>query len=173
MVNHGLSTGMLFLCVGMMYERRHTREISEYGGITKVMPKFAVLFTIAMLASVGLPGLNGFVGEYLTLFGSFQSKFLSTTWYSILSASGVIFAAVYLLWMFQRVMFGTNDNPHNQHLKDLSKREYAMLIPMVIFIVWIGVYPKTFMQFSENSTKALVGKLEILKFGTSAYQISK
>jgi NADH-quinone oxidoreductase subunit M len=85
----------------------------------------------------------------------------------------VIFAAVYLLWMFQRVMFGTNDNPHNQHLKDLSKREYAMLIPMVIFIVWIGVYPKTFMQFSENSTKALVGKLEILKFGTSAYQISK
>ncbi|HRI32022.1 MAG TPA: NADH-quinone oxidoreductase subunit M, partial [Candidatus Kapabacteria bacterium] len=173
MVNHGLSTGMLFLCVGMMYERRHTREISEYGGITKVMPKFAVLFTIAMLASVGLPGLNGFVGEYLTLFGSFQSKFLSTTWYSILSASGVIFAAVYLLWMFQRVMFGTNDNPHNQHLKDLSKREYAMLIPMVIFIVWIGVYPKSFMQFSENSTKALVGKLETLKFGTSAYQISK
>lgn len=173
MVNHGLSTGMLFLCVGMMYERRHTREISEYGGITKVMPKFAVLFTIAMLASVGLPGLNGFVGEYLTLFGSFQSKFLSTQWYSILSASGVIFAAVYLLWMFQRVMFGTNDNPHNHQLKDLSKREYAMLIPLVIFIVWIGVYPKTFMQYSEKSTQALVGKVETIKFGSSSYQTAK
>ena len=169
MVNHGLSTGMLFLCVGVLYERRHTREISDFGGITNVMPKFAVLFTIAMMASVGLPGLNGFVGEYLTLFGSFQSKFLNNPWFSILSASGVIFAAVYLLWMFQRVMFGTNDNPKNHGLTDLTRSEYWQLIPLVIFIVWIGVYPKTFLSRTELYAQTLVGSIEKTVLGTSAY----
>jgi NADH-quinone oxidoreductase subunit M len=169
MVNHGLSTGMLFLCVGVLYERRHTREIGDFGGITKVMPKFAVMFTIAMMASVGLPGLNGFIGEYLTLFGSFQSKFLNNPWFSIFSASGVIFAAVYLLWMFQRVMFGTNDNPKNHTLTDLTKSEYWQLVPLVIFIVWIGVYPKTFLSRSELYAQTLVGSIEKTVFGTSAY----
>ncbi|MFZ9815196.1 MAG: complex I subunit 4 family protein, partial [Candidatus Kapaibacteriota bacterium] len=169
MVNHGLSTGMLFLCVGVLYERRHTREISDFGGITKVMPKFAVMFTIAMMASVGLPGLNGFVGEYLTLFGSFQSKFLNNPWFSILSASGVIFAAVYLLWMFQRVMFGTNDNPKNHGLTDLTKSEYWQLVPLVIFIVWIGIYPKTFLSRTELYAQTLVGTIEKTVLGTSAY----
>lgn len=156
MVNHGLSTGMLFLCVGVMYERRHTREISEYGGITKVMPRFAVMFAIAMFASVGLPGLNGFVGEYLTLLGAFQSPVLHSWSYAIISASGVIFAAVYLLWMFQRVMFGPITNSENLSLRDLNRSEYWQLVPLVIFIVWIGVAPRTFMNLSEASVKALV-----------------
>lgn len=160
MVNHGLSTPMLFLCVGVIYDRRHTREISEYGGIARVMPIYTVLFAIAMFASVGLPGLNGFVGEYLTLIGAFVSLVYNNTLFAILSATGVIFAAVYLLWMWQRVMFGTNDNPENQNLQDVTKQEMWQMIPLVVFIVWIGVYPGTFLKFTEASTRALVGKIE-------------
>jgi NADH-quinone oxidoreductase subunit M len=171
MVNHGLSTGMLFLCVGVLYERRHTREISEFGGIARVMPAFTVFFAIAMLASVGLPGLNGFVGEYLTLLGAFKSPFLNSWAYTIVGATGVIFAAVYLLWMFQRVMYGTNDNPQNQNLKDLTKREWWTLAPIVLFIVWIGVFPRTFLNVSENSTRALVNKLEYIKTGKTLYKL--
>ena len=156
MVNHGISTPMLFLCVGVLYERRHTREIADYGGITKVMPKFAVLFAIAMFASVGLPGLNGFVGEFLTLLGAFKSPILGSWTYAIISASGVIFAAVYLLWMFQRVMFGTNDNPENHHLRDLNRREYWQLVPLAALAIWLGVQPGTLMNFSEKSVRAVV-----------------
>lgn len=159
MVNHGLSTGMLFLCVGALYERRHTREIADYGGITSVMPRFAVLFALAMFASVGLPGLNGFVGEFLTLLGAYTSPVLNNPMYAIVSASGVIFAAVYLLWMFQRVMFGTNDNPENRHLRDLTASEYWQLVPLAVFIIWIGVAPRHFMHFSESSVKAVVERV--------------
>lgn len=171
MVNHGLSTGMLFLCVGVLYERRHTRDIAEFGGITKVMPKFAVLFTIAMFASVGLPGLNGFVGEFLTLLGAYKSQFLNNPWLAVVGTSGVIFAAVYLLWLFQRVMYGPLENPANTTLKDLSHAEYWQLIPITIFIFWIGVYPKTFMGMSEMSTQALIGKLETIKFGKTSFPL--
>ena len=171
MVNHGLSTGMLFLLVGMIYERRHTREISEYGGIARVMPAYTVFFAIAMFASVGLPGLNGFVGEFLTLLGAFNSPFLNSWSYTIIAATGVIFAAVYLLWMFQRVMFGDNHNPKNHQLKDINKREWLILVPMVLFIVWIGVHPGTFMNYSENSTKGLVNKLYEKKFGVKMYNL--
>jgi len=171
MVNHGLSTGMLFLCVGIIYERRHTREIAEFGGIARIMPAFTVFFAIAMLASVGLPGLNGFVGEFLTLLGAFKSPFLGSYWYAIIAASGVIFAAVYLLWMFQRVMFGTVENPANSHLPDVTKREWTTLVPIVFFIVWLGVYPSTFLKLSENSTRKLVNKLELLKFGKERYEL--
>ena len=160
MINHGLSTGMLFICVGILYERRHTREISEYGGIASIMPHYAVFFAIAMFASVGLPLLNGFVGEYLTLVGAFISPIYDTPVFAILGATGVIFAAVYLLWMWQRVMFGTNDNPKNQSLKDINKREWLILVPIVIFIVWIGVYPKAFTSWSEQSTQKLINKIE-------------
>jgi len=171
MINHGLSTGMLFLCVGCLYERRHTREISEYGGIAKVMPIFAVFFAIAMFASVGLPMLNGFVGEFLTLLGAFNSPFYDNIIYAVLGATGVIFAAVYLLWMWQRVMFGTNDNPANHNLKDISKREWTILLPLTILIFWIGIYSKPFTSFSENSTRALVNKLELIKFDRTTYNL--
>jgi NADH-quinone oxidoreductase subunit M len=155
MVNHGLSTGALFLIVGMIYERRHTREIVEFGGLAKVMPVFSTFFMIVSLSSIGLPGLNGFVGEFLILIGSFQSPFLSQ-WFTIFAASGVIFAAIYLLWMYQRVIFGNITNPLNQNLLDLSKREIAVLVPVLIFIVWIGVYPNTFLKQSASTTKQIV-----------------
>ena len=171
MVNHGLSTPMLFLCVGVIYDRRHTREISEYGGIARVMPIYTVLFAIAMFASVGLPGLNGFVGEYLTLIGAFVSPVYNNTLFAILSATGVIFAAVYLLWMWQRVMFGTNDNPENQNLQDVTKQELWQMIPLVVFIVWIGVYPGTFLKFTEASTRALVGKIEAVNSIAPRYNV--
>lgn len=167
MVNHGLSTGMLFLCVGILYERRHTREISEFGGVARVMPKFAVFFAIAMLASVGLPGLNGFIGEYLTLIGAFNSPILDSWWFTIIGSTGVILAAVYLLWMYQRVMYGKINNPKNEGLKDLSKREFAMLVPVVVFIVWIGIYPKTFLGLTEQYTRGLVNKIYYIKDATS------
>ncbi|GIV54060.1 MAG: NADH:ubiquinone oxidoreductase subunit M [Candidatus Kapaibacterium sp.] len=159
MVNHGLSTGMLFLCVGVLYERRHTRDIAEYGGIASVMPRFAVLFAIAMLASVGLPGLNGFVGEFLTLLGGFRSPYLDSWAYSIVAATGVIFAAVYLLWMFQRVMYGKLTNPANEGLADVRVQELWTLVPIVIVMVWIGVYPRPFLNASAKSTQAIVEKV--------------
>ena len=156
MINHGLSTGALFLIVGMVYERRHTRLISEFGGLSKVMPLFAVFFMIFTLSSIGLPGLNGFIGEFLILLGSF-GKF---TWYTVFAASGVIFAAVYMLWMFQRVMFGEVTNPKNLVLKDIDSREIAVLVPLLIFVVWIGVYPNTFLRPMEPSVKNFLQHVE-------------
>lgn len=162
MINHGLSTGALFLIVGMIYERRHTRLIAEFGGLSKVMPLFAVFFMIFTLSSIGLPGLNGFVGEFLILLGTFVK--IKTQWmfglYAVLAASGVIFAAVYMLWMFQRVMFGEVTNPKNLGLKDLCAREVAVLVPLVIFCVWIGVYPNTFLRPMEPAVKEFIAQVE-------------
>lgn len=160
MVNHGLSTGMLFLLIGMIYERRHTRAIADYGGIIRVMPAYGVFFGIAMFSSIGLPGLNGFIGEFLTLKGAFDSPFLNSFWYTIFGTTGVIFAAVYLLWMYQRVFLGELDKEENKSLTDLTKREWTMLVPLVIFIVWIGVYSKPFMEISAASTEKLINKIE-------------
>ena len=149
MINHGLSTGALFLIVGMLYERRHTRMIADFGGLSKVMPVFAVFFMIVTLSSIGLPGLNGFVGEFLILLGTFKSNPV----YAIFAATGVIFAAVYMLWMFQRVMFGEVTKEENRQLKDLSIREIGVLLPVLVFIFWIGIYPKTFLSKTETSIK--------------------
>jgi NADH-quinone oxidoreductase subunit M len=156
MINHGLSTGALFLIVGMIYERRHTRLIAEFGGLSKPMPLFAVFFMIFTLSSIGLPGLNGFVGEFLILLGAFK------VWkvYVVFAASGVIFAAVYMLWMFQRVMFGEVTNPKNKHLKDLSAREVLVLVPILIFVVWIGVYPNTFLKPMEPAVNNFIQQVE-------------
>jgi len=156
MINHGLSTGALFLIVGMIYERRHTRLIAEFGGLSKVMPLFAVFFMIFTLSSVGLPGLNGFVGEFLILLGAFKVYPV----YAIISASGVIFAAVYMLWMFQRVMFGVVTNPKNRVLEDMSGREVLVLMPLLIFVVWIGVYPNTFLKPMEPAVKNFIQQVE-------------
>lgn len=156
MINHGLSTGALFMIVGVLYERRHTKKIADFGGIMKVMPVFSVIFMIIIFSSIGLPGLNGFVGEFLILLGSFYSTNLGTNVYSIVSTTAVILAAVYLLWMFQRVMLGPIDNERNKDLTDLSKMEILSFVPIIIFIVWIGVHPNTFLSKTEASVKKIV-----------------
>jgi len=156
MINHGLSTGALFLLVGIIYERTHTREISDYGGIAKIVPVFSFALMFASLSSVGLPGLNGFVGEFLILIGSFKSPVLNSWWYTVFAASGVILAAVYLLWMYQRVVFGEVKNPKLDGIADMNKREMIVLLPIFIFIVWIGIYPSTFLNVSKESSKKII-----------------
>ena len=155
MVSHGLSTGALFLLVGMIYERRHTRLISDFGGLWAVIPAFSAVFLIAVLSSVGLPGLNGFVGEFLILVGAFQvNRTLAA-----LATAGIIFAAVYLLWMYQRVIFGEVTHPENRTLRDLTPREWALMAPVLLFIVWIGVYPVAFTGKMEATVDALIAQV--------------
>src|SRR5512132_3677146 len=164
MINHGLSTGALFLIVGMLYERRHTRLIADYGGLWKVVPALSVLMLIVALSSLGLPGLNGFVGEFLVLLGAFQvNRTLAA-----LATTGIIFAAVYLLWMYQRVFFGTITNDANRHLRDLSVREWAVLLPILVLIVWIGVYPGSFTGMTEASAHALIAQVQSKAAATAA-----
>jgi NADH-quinone oxidoreductase subunit M len=155
MLNHGLSTGALFLLVGMLYDRRHTREIGDFGGVTKVMPMFAAFFLVVSLSSIGLPGLNGFVGEFLVLLGAFQTIPI----FAIIGALGVILAAVYMLWMYQRVMFGEVTHAVNKQLTDLTLREVVVLVPVVLVIVWIGLYPQPFLRRMEASTRAIVERV--------------
>ncbi len=156
MVNHGISTGALFLLVGILYERRHTRLISEYGGLSKVLPLYAACFMIITLSSIGLPGLNGFVGEFLILVGAFKPMRA----FAVVAASGVIFAAVYMLWMYQRVMFGEVTNEKNLRLPDMNAREVAYMLPLLVFVFWIGVYPQTFLRKMDASVAALVTQVE-------------
>ena len=155
MINHGLSTGALFFLIGVIYDRRHTRLISEYGGLAKVMPKYATIFLIVALSSIGLPGLNGFVGEFLILVGAFKANAA----FGVIGATGVILAAVYLLWMYQRVFFGEVTNDANKKLLDLTTREMVILCSLLLFIVWIGVHPGTFTSVSENAVKFVAGKV--------------
>jgi NADH-quinone oxidoreductase subunit M len=152
MVNHGLSTGALFLLVGMIYERRHSRLIADFGGLWAVVPVFSASFLFVTLSSIGLPGLNGFVGEFPILLGAFQVHRLS----AVLATSGIIFAAVYMLWMYQRVFFGEVRHPENRQVTDLDARELAALIPILLLILWIGVYPKPFLGVTEASVAELI-----------------
>jgi NADH-quinone oxidoreductase subunit M len=140
----------------MLYERRHTRLISEFGGLWTPVPALSVLFLIVVLSSLGLPGLNGFVGEFLVLLGAFQVNPLLAT----VASTGIIFAAVYLLWMYQRVVFGVVTKEANRHLPDLSGREWAILLPILLFIGWIGVYPSTFTGLTEVSVQALIAEVQ-------------
>jgi NADH-quinone oxidoreductase subunit M len=153
MLNHGVSTGALFLIVGFIYERRHTRQISDFGGLAKQMPVFATMFMIVTFSSIGLPGTNGFVGEFLVLLGAFES---SMRWYAIIATSGVILSAVYMLWMFQRVMFGELKNPKNQVLKDLNAREVAIMLPLLFLIFFMGVYPRPFIDSMAPSIERMI-----------------
>jgi hypothetical protein len=157
MINHGLSTGALFLIVGMLYERRHTRMIEDFGGLARTIPVCTAFFLIVTLSSIGLPGLNGFVGEFLILVGTFRVNIL----YAALATSGVILAAVYMLWMFQRVMFGTVTHEANRRLADLSGREVAVLVPVILCIIWIGIYPRPFLLPMEASVKQLLAQVHI------------
>jgi len=160
MVNHGLSTGALFLLVGVVYERRHTRMIKDFGGLSKVMPLFAIMFMVVTLSSIGLPGLNGFVGEFLILLGTYNAVHPWAKLYAGIGVIGVILAAVYMLWMYQRVMFGPLDKEENRGLKDLNIREIVYLLIVLVFIVWIGVYPKTFLGKTEATVKYYVTQIE-------------
>ena len=158
MLNHGISTGALFLIVGFIYERRHTRLITDFGGLSKQMPIFATVFMIVTFSSVGLPGTNGFVGEFLILLGAFESQLRLWT---IIATSGVILSAVYMLWVFQRVMFGELDNPKNQKLLDLNAREIAIMIPLLVMIFFMGLYPKPIIDKMDPAIKKLVAQVRI------------
>jgi NADH-quinone oxidoreductase subunit M len=155
MVNHGLSTGALFLIVGLIYDRRHTRLISELGGLSKQMPVYATLFAIIMLSSMGLPGLNGFIGEFLILVGAFKANYL----WAAFAVSGIVLGAAYMLWLYQRTMFGALENPKNAALQDLSPREMTTLVPIVIMCFWIGLYPSPFLRRMAASVNSILARI--------------
>ncbi len=160
MINHGLSTGALFLIVGMIYERRHTREMDDFGGLWKVMPIYGALTLIVTLSSMGLPGLNGFVGEFSILLGAFGSEAIGSPIYAGFAAAGVIMAAIYMLYMFQKLFLGPLDKDENKVVKDINLREILTLVPLVIFIFWIGLYPKPFFNLIGPSVDKLVALLQ-------------
>ncbi|MGZ8398814.1 MAG: complex I subunit 4 family protein, partial [Gemmatimonadales bacterium] len=164
MISHGISTGALFLLIGMIYERRHTRLIDAYGGIARVVPIFSLVLTVVALSSIGLPGLNGFVGEFLVLLGSFGVY----PWATAIATSGVIFAAAYMLWALQRMIFNRLDNPENEGLKDLSRRELAVLLPLIVGIVWLGLYPGPVLRRMESTTRRFVDAVQPHAASTTA-----
>lgn len=156
MVNHGLTTGALFLLVGMLYERRHTKQIADFGGLQKSMPIFAGVFLFSTFASIGLPGLNGFVGEFLVLVGSYATL----PGFAIIAASGVVLAAIYMLWAYERVFTGEPDNPDNVDVPDLNLREILIFVPLIVLILVLGMYPKVLLSRIEPSTDAVIDRIE-------------
>jgi NADH-quinone oxidoreductase subunit M len=160
-INHGISTGMLFLVIGVIYERRHTREIKEYGGLAHVMPRFATIFAIAMLSSAGLPLLNGFVGEFTILQGAFEANRI----WAAFAVSGVVLGAAYLLWLYQRTMLGQVTNGKNLGLRDLNLREVAVFLPLIAWAIWIGVYPKPYFDVLRTPVTQIVERVRPEYFG--------
>ncbi len=154
MINHGIVTGGLFLCIGMVYDRTHTRQIADYGGAASVFPVYAALFMVLTLASIGLPGTNGFIGEFLIILGGFTTSKLMGT----LSATGIIIGAAYMLWLYQRVFF-LEINPKMQGHKDIDLREILTLLPLILLVFWIGVYPNTFLSFMDVSVQHLIARV--------------
>src|SRR5438093_1766177 len=156
MINHGISTGALFLLVGIIYERRHSRDIADYGGLAKQMPMYATLFLIAALSSMGLPALNGFIGEFTILLGVANRNI----WWAVFAAIGIVLGAAYLLWLYQRVFWGPLDNPANRTVRDLNRRELAMLVALSAVMVWIGIYPKPIFEVIEKPVEYVMGKVD-------------
>jgi NADH-quinone oxidoreductase subunit M len=169
MVNHGISTGALFMIVGIIYERRHTRMISEYGGLSHIMPVYATVFLIMTLSSIGMPGLNGFIGEFFILQGTFAAPGLWV--YAALAVLGIVLGAAYMLWLYQRVMFGKLENPANKALPDLSMRELATFVPLIILAFWIGIYPNFFTKFLDQPVNAIVERVRADYFRTNRAQL--
>jgi len=155
-LNHGLSTPLLFLAVGVMYERRHTREISEYGGLANRMPIYTVFFAISMLASMGMPGLNGFIGEFTILRGALEKNI----WWAAFAVSGIVLGAAYLLWLFQRIMLGPITNPKNENVTDLNWREITVMVPLIAWCFWIGLYPKQHFDLIEKPVAKIVERVD-------------
>jgi NADH-quinone oxidoreductase subunit M len=154
-LNHGISTGALFLIVGIVYERRHTRDISEYGGLSKVMPVYAAVFLVMTMSSIGLPTLNGFIGEFLIL----QGVFVANKMWAVVAASGIVLGAAYMLYLYQRTMFGKVENPKNEGLLDLDHREFATFAPLLILAVWIGLYPAPLLRRLETSVQHVMSRV--------------
>ncbi|HEX4999096.1 MAG TPA: NADH-quinone oxidoreductase subunit M [Terriglobia bacterium] len=154
-INHGISTGALFLIVGIIYERRHTREIAQLGGLSSVMPKYAIVFLIMTMSSIGLPILNGFIGEFPIVLGALEANL----WWAVAAGAGIVLGAAYMLWLYQRTMFGKLDNPANQNLLDMNWREMATLVPLIIMAFWIGLYPKPFFDRLNAPVSRLVETL--------------
>ena len=169
MLNHGLSTGALFLLVGMIYERRHTRMISDFGGLAHVSPFLSSAFLVVTLSSIGLPGLNGFVGEVLILIGAFVRNRV----YAAIAALGMILGAVYMLWMYQRVFFGKLTNPANSEMKDIGIREKLILIPIIIIMLWIGVYSKPFLSRMSTSIRLVQQRIENARSPEGGYRVQR
>jgi len=168
-INHGISTGMLFLIIGVIYERRHTRLISEYGGLAHVMPRFAIIFAIAMLSSAGLPLLNGFVGEFTILQGAFEAN---RAW-AAFAVTGVILGAAYLLWLYQRTMLGQVTNGKNLTIPDMSFREVAVFLPLIAWAIWIGIYPKPYFEVLQRPVAEIVERVRPGYFGGVMAQVQK
>jgi NADH-quinone oxidoreductase subunit M len=154
-INHGVSTGALFLIVGMIYERRHTREIAQLGGISNVMPMYAIVFLIMTMSSIGLPLLNGFIGEFTIVMGALQENL----WWAVAAGAGIVLGAAYMLWLYQRTMLGKIDNPANEKLLDLNFRELATIVPLIIVAFWIGLYPAPFFRALDKPVNKLVAKV--------------
>ena len=169
-LNHGISTGMLFLIIGVIYERRHTREIAEYGGLAHVMPKFATIFAFAMLSSAGLPLLNGFVGEFTILQGAFEANRI----WAAFAVTGVILGAAYLLWLYQRTMLGQVTNGKNLVIPDMNFREIAVFVPLIAWAIWIGVYPKPYFDILQKPVNEIVMRVRPDYFtGSAATRIAR
>jgi NADH-quinone oxidoreductase subunit M len=154
MLNHGITTGALFLCVGIIYERAHTRMIEDFGGLTRVLPVYAAFFMIFTLSSLGLPGMNGFVGEFLILLGAFTSQRV----YAVIGTAGIILGAAYMLWMFQRVMF-MELKDKNRGLPDLDMREWVTLLPLAVLVFWIGIFPNPLLDMLHPTVQHLIGQV--------------
>ena len=169
MINHGISTGALFLLVGVVYERRHTRLIAEYGGLAKQMPMYATLFLIAALSSMGLPALNGFIGEFTILLGAANRNI----WWAVFAAVGIVLGAAYLLWLYQRVFWGPLDNPANKTLTDVNRRELGLLLALVAVMIWIGIFPSTFFEKIEVPVDYIVRKVDPMYFDAKAMVAEK
>ena len=152
MLSHGLVSGALFLCVGVVYDRMHTREINAYGGLVNIMPRYAVAFMIFTMANVGLPGTSGFVGEFLTLMGIFQVS----TWFALFATTGVILSAAYALWLYRRVIFGVLEKENLKAMLDLSVREKVILYPLIALTIFFGVYPAPVFDVTAASVDALL-----------------
>jgi NADH-quinone oxidoreductase subunit M len=166
MINHGLSTGGLFLIVGLIYERRHTKEIAAFGGLAHVLPVYATLTLVIFLASMGLPLLNGFIGEVLILAAAYAVNKVWAYW----AVSGIVLGAAYLLWLYQRVFWGKLTNEENAQLQDLNGRELATLVPLVALCFWIGVYPKPVLEFLHGPAARIAAIVQPAKYGPSAVQ---